>query len=151
MNNIETATKAELLAYGKDIIGVTFLNAQMKVEDVREQIKLALGDADQPKVVAPPAPRGRMVPGSHPSDINHISNKDRWPVIVISPDDRDNSDVIVSPNGKSYQIKRGEEVAVPPIVLEGLQHAVQDSYPDSKTMKVVKKNRYPFSVLKQAS
>lgn len=136
MDDIQTATKNDLLAYARDVLGLSTVNPTMRVDDIRAEIKLALGEATPP--TESPIP-----------DKNHPGNKSTWPVIIISPSDTDNRDVQVAVNGKQYLIQRGVEVPVPPSVLEVLKNAVQTVYPNPKTMEPVDKHSYPFTIVKQ--
>jgi hypothetical protein len=130
--NVDKAKKDELFTHAREVLGLEVTTANT-AEELRTAIKLALGmPVEEVKVETPK------------------KDRDKWPVIQISPSERDSGDVQIGVNGKIFLIQRGKEVAVPPEVLEVLKHATSTIYPDPKTMKPVERQRYPFSVIKQA-
>ena len=75
-------------------------------------------------------------------------NPDRrkgWVTIVIAEDEKDQQPAFVGVNGKSYRIRRGEPVAVPPEVVAVLGDAKQViiNPKDGSTKKVP---TYPFRI-----
>ena len=71
--------------------------------------------------------------------------KKDWKTVVISEDERDQQPVFVGVNGKSYWIRRGEPVRVPPEVVNVLHDAKQAVWngKDGVTKMVP---TYPFRV-----
>lgn len=73
------------------------------------------------------------------------ARKSDWVSIVIAEDEKDSQPVFVGVNGKSFRIRRGEPVAVPPEVVNVLKDAMQVStHPLTGVQKRVP--TYPFSV-----
>lgn len=70
--------------------------------------------------------------------------KKDWVTIVIAEDETDQQPAFVGVNGKSYRIRRGEPVAVPPPVVEVLKNAIQVVVKADGTRKRVP--TYPFRV-----
>ena len=70
--------------------------------------------------------------------------KKNWVTIVINEDEEDQQPAFVGVNGKSYRIRRGEPVAVPPEVVEVLKNAMQVIMKQDGTVKRVP--TYPFSI-----
>ena len=74
-----------------------------------------------------------------------IDRKKGWKTIVIAEDESDQQPVFVGVNGKSYWIRRGEPVPVPPEVIEVLNNAKQVVWnPKDGTSKNIP--TYPFRV-----
>ena len=97
-------------------------------ETIRERILEALGE--KPEEEVKPVVKGA---------------KDDWVTIVIAEDEKDQQPAFVGVNGKSYRIRRGEPVAVPPQVVEVLKHAQQIiTNPKTGVSKAVP--TYPFRV-----
>lgn len=71
--------------------------------------------------------------------------KKDWVTIVISEDEQDQQPAFVGVQGKSYRIRRGEPVAVPPEVVAVLKNAMQliVNPKDGSTKKVP---TYPFRI-----
>ena len=128
--DVETADKAALEAYAKDILNLEVKKGATE-DDLRKLISEALGDVSEQTATVV------------------IAEKD-WPVININTDGKDKRDVQVNVNGRQYLIQRAKDVAVPPAVLEVLKNAVQTVYPDTKTMEPVNQYTYPFTIVKQA-
>lgn len=74
-----------------------------------------------------------------------LDRKKNWVTIVISEDEKDQQPAFVGVNGKSYWIRRGEPVAVPPEVVEALRYA-QQVITDPKDGSQKKVPTYPFYV-----
>jgi len=68
-----------------------------------------------------------------------------WITIVIAEDEKDQQPAFVGVNGKSYRIRRGEPVAVPPEVVAVLKDA-QQLIINPKTGTSKKVPTYPFRV-----
>ena len=60
-----------------------------------------------------------------PVDVDDSDRKKDWITIVIAEDESNQQPVYVGVNGKSYYIRRGEPVAVPPEVVGVLSDAKQ--------------------------
>ena len=74
-----------------------------------------------------------------------IDRKKGWKTIVIAEDESDQQPVFVGVNGKSYWIRRGGPVPVPPEVIEVLNNAKQVVWnPKDGTSKNIP--TYPFRV-----
>lgn len=74
-----------------------------------------------------------------------LGKKQDWITIVIAEDERDTQPAFVGVNGKSYRIRRGEPVLVPPEVVTVLTDAKQIvvSAKDGSTKSVP---TYPFRI-----
>ncbi len=84
--------------------------------------------------------------GSKPVDVDDSDRKKDWITIFINEDEKDQHPVYVGVNGKSYWIRRGENVPVPPEVVSVLDDAKQvtmDVNGNSST-----RHTYPFSVVR---
>lgn len=80
-----------------------------------------------------------------PDDVEDLDRKKGWMTIVIAEDESDQQPVFVGVNGKSYWIRRGEPVVVPPEVVEVLNNAKQVVWnPKDGTSKNIP--TYPFRV-----
>jgi hypothetical protein len=75
---------------------------------------------------------------------NPIRKKD-WVQIIIAEDEKDMQPVFVGVNGKSYRIRRGESVAVPPEVVNVLRDA-QQVVTNTTTGAQKRVPTYPFSI-----
>lgn len=66
--------------------------------------------------------------------------------IIINENERDKQPVPVGVNGKTYLIQRGKKVAVPPAVIEVLNHAEKEVWSSDmdESHKVL---RYPYQVV----
>lgn len=97
-------------------------------ETIRERILEALGEnkTEEPKPVV-----GR--------------SKDDWVTIIIAEDEKDQQPAFVGVNGKSYRIRRGEPVSVPPQVVEVLKHA-QQIITNPKTGESKAVPTYPYRI-----
>tara|TARA_B100002019_G_C21117797_1_gene521761 strand:- start:10 stop:411 length:402 start_codon:yes stop_codon:yes gene_type:complete len=84
---------------------------------------------------------------SKPADVDDSDRKKDWITIVISEDENDQQPVYVGVNGKSYFIRRGEPVAVPPEVVGVLSDAKQ-TVPTGKDGAFKTIQTYPFSIEK---
>lgn len=76
------------------------------------------------------------------------ANPDRkagWVTIVISEDEKDQQPAFVGVNGKSYRIRRGEPVAVPPEVVNVLKDA-QQVITNPTTGDVKRIQTYPYRI-----
>jgi hypothetical protein len=71
--------------------------------------------------------------------------KKGWVTIVIAEDEQDQQPAFVGINGKSYRIRRGEPVAVPPEVVSVLKDAMQ-VITNTKTGEQKRVPTYPFRV-----
>lgn len=76
-------------------------------------------------------------------DDNPDRKKD-WVTIVISEDEEDQQPAFVGIQGKSYRIRRGEPVAVPPEVVTVLKNANQVVMDRKGRLKTVP--TYPFRI-----
>lgn len=68
-----------------------------------------------------------------------------WVTIVVAEDEKDQQPAYVGVNAKSYRIRRGEPVSVPPEVVEVLRNAKQRIPQKDGTYKNVP--TYPFSIV----
>lgn len=68
-----------------------------------------------------------------------------WVKIYIAEDENDQQPAFVGVNGKSYRIRRGEEVEVPPEVVEVLRNAVQRVW-DGRNQEWKLVPTYPWSL-----
>lgn len=130
MSDINTAdmTRDDLETTANDL-GVQF-QKNTGDDTLRKRIDEALGNPAQPAAE------------SHPAAPGEGKNEKRYKVI-IQTSDQDQQPVPVFVNGRSYVIKRGEEVTVPASVVEVLNNAVQHVY-DPSTMKERTVLAYPF-------
>jgi len=74
-----------------------------------------------------------------------LGRKKDWVTIVIAEDEQDTQPAFVGVNGRSYRIRRGEPVAVPPEVVAVLNDA-QQVVVNAKTGQSKKIPTYPFRV-----
>ena len=74
-----------------------------------------------------------------------LGRKKDWVTIVIAEDENDTQPAFVGVNGKSYRIRRGEPVAVPPEVVAVLNDAQQLVH-NPKTGQSIAIPTYPFRV-----
>jgi len=74
-----------------------------------------------------------------------LGRKKDWVTIVIAEDEADTQPAFVGVNGRSYRIRRGEPVAVPPEVVAVLNDAQQLVH-NPKTGQSKKIPTYPFRV-----
>jgi len=72
--------------------------------------------------------------------------KKDWITVVIDQDEKDQAPVFVGVNGKSYYIRRGEPVPVPPPVVEVLTNAKQVIMNQDGSSRIVP--TYPFRIEK---
>ena len=84
---------------------------------------------------------------SKPADVDDSDRKKDWITIVIAEDENDQQPVYVGVNGKSYFIRRGEPVAVPPEVVGVLTDAKQN-IPTVKEVAFKTIQTDPFSIEK---
>ncbi|MAG09805.1 MAG: hypothetical protein CL494_05275 [Actinobacteria bacterium] len=102
-------------------------------DTLREKIRNAV-------MIEPPADQ-KQAPKEDPD------RKKGWITIVIAEDEQDQQPVYVGVNGKSYFIRRGEPVPVPPEVVEVLNNAKQTVFNGKDgTSKTVP--TYPFQIEK---
>tara|TARA_B100001057_G_scaffold151071_1_gene151003 strand:+ start:3331 stop:3732 length:402 start_codon:yes stop_codon:yes gene_type:complete len=82
-----------------------------------------------------------------PVDVDDSDRKKDWITIVIAEDENNQQPVYVGVNGKSYYIRRGEPVAVPPEVVGVLSDAKQvvTNGKDGTTKTIPS---YPFQIEK---
>jgi len=109
------------------ILGVD-VKGNLGIGRLRELIKEAIGAKNEEEEKSPV-----------------LDRKKNWVTIVISEDEKDQQPAFVGVNGKSYWIRRGEPVAVPPEVVEALRYA-QQVITDPKDGSQKKVPTYPFYV-----
>lgn len=148
MANYSKMTKAELIEKSLEL-GLD-VDDSYTVADIHELLNEAFGDVELPGLASESpvesAPDKKAT--GKKTDVKKTDDpRKSWPVIRVSPDSADKRDVVVIVNGKTYLIKRGVDVAVPPGVLEALDHAVQTIYPDKDTMVPVEQHTYPYTVV----
>lgn len=112
------------------ILGIV-VRGNVGADTLREKIKAAVE-------IEPPG-------GSSDKPAENVGRKKDWITIVISEDEQDTQPAFVGVNGKSYRIRRGEPVAVPPEVVRVLNDA-QQVVVNSKTGQSKKVPTYPFRV-----
>lgn len=101
--------------------------ANIGEETLRNKIREVLGEAvEEPEI-------------SHAS----VKDDDERVTIIINESENDKQPVQVLVNGKSYVMKRGKPVSVPPCVIEVLKNATKVSW-DSEMKEYTKVERYPF-------
>lgn len=149
MIDLEVATKEELLEYANGELGMSIPEG-LAVAGVKKRIKDELKKLGQDVVESEaPAPAAPVVakPAAKPAPVNPFKVM-RTIHIHKSSDDTGADQVFVSVNGKSFLIKRGEDVEVPEPVVEVLKNAVethgyQDRDGNYHTREV---QAYPFMV-----
>lgn len=126
MSELNSMSMAELKEQAK-VLGVTHA-PNISEEKLRERLAETLGENVQA-----------------PASVAKTSNKSKFIKININESDTDKQPVFVGLNGRSYVIKRGEDVVVPRAVAEILETACTKKY-DAKTMEHRMVPRFPFSV-----
>lgn len=111
------------------ILGIV-IRGNPGAETLRERIRQAVE-------IEPPADQ-------KPAKSESPDRKRDWITVVIAEDEDDAQPAFVGVNGKSYRIRRGEPVAVPPAVVEVLKNAIQVvTKADGSTKRVP---TYPFRI-----
>lgn len=122
--NVNALTYTEMKEQAR-ILGLD-VKGNISAEELRKQLRLAVGEeTETPKLAAKP--------------------KANWKTVYIAEDDKDSQPAFVGVNGKSYRIRRGEEVEVPPEVVEALKNAVQRTW-DTKAQAWRMVPTYPWSL-----
>jgi len=112
------------------ILGIV-VRGNVSIDTLRTKIKAAVE-------IEPPAAESNK-----PKE--DLGRKNGWVTIVIAEDEQDTQPAFVGVNGKSYRIRRGEPVAVPPEVVAVLNDA-QQVVVNAKTGQSKKIPTYPFRV-----
>jgi len=124
--NLNSLSHTELKEQAR-ILGIPF-NGNPSADNLRTWIAEAIGE--QTAKAEEKAVAGR---------------KKGWKTILIAENEKDAQPVFVGHNGKSYRIRRGEPVDVPPEVVTVLNDAIQ-MHPDGKGgFRAVPS--YPFQIL----
>jgi len=133
-----SSTEAEIYALSLEelkeqarILGIS-LKGNPSEDTVREKIFDALGMKDKKAEEA----------------LDSQAKKKGWIKITIHEDEKDPHPAFVGYNGKSYRIRRGEPVAVPPQLIEILENAKQKIFVQQRdgSMKEKIVPTYPFSI-----
>lgn len=122
--NLNNLTLKELKEQAR-VLGIDLKNLSSS-DSIREKIYSVIG---HPAVAEAPVSKA----------------KEGWPVVIIAESETDKQPVFVGVDGKSYRIRRGEKVSVPPEVIEALNHAKQLIPLKDGTIKEVP--AYPFQVV----
>ena len=126
--NLYNLSRDELLEQAR-ILGIV-TRGNVTAETLRKKIKAAIE-------IEPPADQ-------KVEKEEDLGRKKDWITIVIAEDENDTQPAFVGVNGKSFRIRRGEPVAVPPEVVRVLGDAQQVvTSSDGSTKKVP---TYPFRV-----
>ncbi len=88
---------------------------------------------------------------------SQASSKERWAIVIDeASSETENHEVFVQVNGRAYQIQRGQEVQVPPEVIDVLKNAVIgrsqqmfDEFGRPKGIQVREAPRHPFHIIRQ--
>ena len=88
---------------------------------------------------------------------SQASSKERWAIVIDEANsETENHEVFVQVNGRAYQIQRGQEVHVPPEVIDVLKNAVIgrsqqmfDEFGRPKGIQVREAPRHPFRIIRQ--
>lgn len=139
MSELDTLSLTELKEQAK-ILGLTF-PSNIGASTLRTKIQAALdgvasgADSEEARdeVAAIVAKEAKRPP-----------SKQNWITIMIAEDEQDRQPAFVGVNGKSYRIRRGEPVQVPPEVVEVLQHAKQ-AITNPRTGDIKYVPTYPWS------
>ena len=124
-----------------DSLLIKMLQKVMQLEQENAALKAAKGAAeerDNPNVAS----------ASHASSLKRIRIN-----VHESNDENPLDPVPVSPNSRTYQLKRGHEVDVPPEVVEGLANAIEIRYAKAEdekgrmSMKPRRVPRFPYTVI----
>lgn len=133
--NIDALTLEELKEQAK-ILGVAHAS-NIGADALRAKLKEALGESD--------GTRTESKPEAAPV---HRSEKGQKRITILIPESEvDTQPVQVYVNGRSYIMKRGEEVEVPESVVEVLNNAKQMVY-NPKTMKGREVLAYPYQTIR---
>lgn len=126
--NLYNLSRDELLEQAR-ILGIV-TRGNVTAETLRKKIKAAIE-------IEPPADQ-------KVEKEEDLGRKKDWITIVIAEDENDTQPAFVGVNGKSYRIRRGEPVAVPPEVVRVLGDAQQVVTSNDGSSKKVP--TYPFRV-----
>ena len=126
--NLYNLSRDELLEQAR-ILGIV-TRGNVTAETLRKKIKAAIE-------IEPPADQ-------KVEKEEDLGRKKDWITIVITEDENDTQPAFVGVNGKSYRIRRGEPVAVPPEVVRVLGDAQQVVTSNDGSSKKVP--TYPFRV-----
>lgn len=147
MSEVDTLSFDELKEQA-DVLGVKYAG-NIGESTLREKLKVTLGEipateaaAEAPATPAAPATNEAAAAETAPE----ATAAPKRVKIVIDENETDQQPVFVGLNGRSYVIKRGEEVSVPPGVVDILTNATMKKY-NSKTMEARMVPRYPFRVV----
>ncbi|WNO60442.1 hypothetical protein [Rheinheimera sp. MMS21-TC3] len=139
-----SSTKPEITAYVSETFGVELPDSMTKAEMFEEANKLmkengiATFDTD-----APSKPESSANGKAERSIKGYV-------IQIEKPADTSFEEFVCCANGRNYQVKYGEPVKVPPIVVELLKLAVIDvpdyKTPDGKLVPAHKKSRFVWGI-----
>lgn len=122
--NLNNLTLKELKEQAR-VLGIDLKGAS-STDLIRERIYSVIGEPADAPAKKPKAKKG-------------------WLTIVIAESEKDKQPVFVGVDGHSYRIRRGENVAVPPQVVEALKQAIQRIPQKDGTIREVPS--YPFQIV----